>query len=55
MEMKVKNNYDIEKIFGNRGLFADEFYYLNAERIGPRNYQLMWCIWRKHNAFIKIG
>ncbi|MDU2210345.1 MAG: AAA family ATPase, partial [Eubacterium sp.] len=41
MEMKVKNNYDIEKIFGNRGLFADEFYYLNAERIGPRNYQLI--------------
>lgn len=41
MEMKVKNNYDIEKIFGNRGVFADEFYYLNAERIGPRNYQLI--------------
>jgi predicted ATPase len=24
-----------------KGLFAEEFYYLNAERIGPRNYQLI--------------
>lgn len=41
MEMKVKNQYKIEELFDNKGLFADEFYYLNAERIGPRNYQLI--------------
>lgn len=41
MEMKVKNKYDVQGMFEQKGLFADEFYYLNAERIGPRNYQLI--------------
>lgn len=41
MEMKVRNHYNIEETFGNNGLLSDEFYYLNAERIGPRNYQLI--------------
>lgn len=41
MEMKVKNKYDIQEMSNNKGLFADGFYYLNAERVGPRNYQLI--------------
>lgn len=39
MEMEVENKYDISKLSENQGLFSDDFYYLNAERIGPRNFQ----------------
>ncbi|MBQ7833971.1 MAG: DUF3696 domain-containing protein [Lachnospiraceae bacterium] len=41
MEMRVKNRYDINEMSEKEGLFFDEFYYLNAERVGPRNYQLI--------------
>lgn len=41
MEMEVEDSYDIAEIPDKTGLFADDFYYLNAERTGPRNYQLM--------------
>lgn len=39
MEMTVTNAYDVAEMSINGGLFSDGFYYLNAERIGPRNYQ----------------
>lgn len=39
MEMLVRNEYDIAKMSSDGGLFSKGFYYLNAERIGPRNYQ----------------
>lgn len=39
MEMVVRNKYDIEEMSLSEGLFSKGFYYLNAERTGPRNYQ----------------
>lgn len=39
MEMAVHNEYDIEEMSLREGLFSKGFYYLNAERTGPRNYQ----------------
>ena len=39
MEMSVKNRYDVAKMSSSEGLFSKGFYYLNAERTGPRNYQ----------------
>lgn len=39
MEMAVHNKYDIEAMSSTEGLFSKRFYYLNAERTGPRNYQ----------------
>ena len=39
MEMTVHNKYDIEEMSLKEGLFSKGFYYLNAERTGPRNYQ----------------
>ncbi|MCR2050877.1 DUF3696 domain-containing protein [Acetatifactor muris] len=39
MEMTVKNRYDVAKMSSSEGLFSKGFYYLNAERMGPRNYQ----------------
>lgn len=39
MEMAVHNRYDIETMSLTEGLFSKGFYYLNAERTGPRNYQ----------------
>lgn len=39
MEMLVRNEYNMAKMSSDGGLFSKGFYYLNAERIGPRNYQ----------------
>ncbi len=39
MEMAVHNEYEIEDMSLRQGLFSKGFYYLNAERTGPRNYQ----------------
>lgn len=39
MEMIVRNRYDAAKMSSCEGLFSRGFYYLNAERTGPRNYQ----------------
>lgn len=39
MEMTVYNKYNMAEMSNEGGLFSKEFYYLNAERIGPRNYQ----------------
>lgn len=39
MEMVVQNRYDVTKMSSDEGLFSKGFYYLNAERKGPRNYQ----------------
>lgn len=39
MEMVVENRYDVSELSSNEGLFSQGFYYLNAERTGPRNYQ----------------
>ena len=39
MEMETENIYDISEMSGENGIFSEGFYYLNAERIGPRNYQ----------------
>lgn len=39
MEMEVEMIYDVSEMSDREGLFAKDFYYLNAERIGPRNYQ----------------
>ncbi len=41
MEMVVQNKYDIVKMSSEGGLFSKGFYYLNAERRGPRNYQII--------------
>lgn len=39
--LNLKFLYTFDKINKLGGIFSDEFYYLNAERIGPRNYQEM--------------
>lgn len=39
MEVLVSNPYNLEEMLLKKGLFAENFYYVNAERIGPRNYQ----------------
>lgn len=41
MEMRVEKRYNVDEMSEEGGLFSNEFYYLNAERIGPRNYQLI--------------
>lgn len=41
MEMIVRNEYSVEHMSLSAGLFSKGFYYLNAERTGPRNYQTM--------------
>lgn len=41
MEMQVDNIYSVETMSNNKGLFAEECYYLNSERMGPRNYQMI--------------
>ncbi len=41
MEMAVMNVYDTEEMSAKGGLFSGKFYYLNAERTGPRNYQII--------------
>lgn len=40
-EMEVKNRYDVSEMSAKKGIFSENFYYLNAERKGPRNYQLI--------------
>ena len=39
METMVQNKYNIAEMSSEGGLFSKGFYYLNAERTGPRNYQ----------------
>ncbi|MCI8506324.1 MAG: DUF3696 domain-containing protein [Lachnospiraceae bacterium] len=39
MEMETENRYDVLEMSGKEGIFSEYFYYLNAERTGPRNYQ----------------
>lgn len=39
MEMSTENAYELSEMALAGGLFSEHFYYLNAERIGPRNYQ----------------
>ncbi len=41
MEMIVENKYDVAEMSKKKGLFSKGFYYLNAERTGPRNYQII--------------
>ena len=41
MEMLTENKYELTELSSIGGLFSDSFYYLNSERIGPRNYQLI--------------
>lgn len=41
MEMETGNLADYEILSHEQGIFSDQFFYLNAERIGPRNYQLI--------------
>lgn len=41
MEMVSKNSYDVMEMSTGEGLFSKGFYYLNAERTGPRNYQII--------------
>lgn len=38
-EMIASIPKDVDELKSMKGLFADNFYYLNAERLGPRNYQ----------------
>lgn len=40
-EMEVENRYNVSEMSAVKGIFSEEFYYLNAERKGPRNYQLI--------------
>lgn len=39
MKMYVINPYTQGELGTEKGVFADSFYYLNAERLGPRSYQ----------------
>lgn len=41
MEMQIEKTNDISDMLQKDGLFSEEFYYLNAERTGPRNYQMI--------------
>ena len=41
MEMEVNNMYEVSELSAQEGLFSKGFYYLNAERMGPRNYQTL--------------
>jgi Uncharacterized conserved protein len=41
MEMEAANEYDVSVQSLREGIFSDGFYYLNAERTGPRNYQMI--------------
>lgn len=41
MEMAINNTCDVSKLSAQKGLFSKNFYYLNAERRGPRNYQMI--------------
>lgn len=41
MEMEVESQYDVSCMSLEEGLFSEAFYYLNAERIGPRNYHMI--------------
>ena len=40
-ELQTRLNCDLKKIRMKKGLFSDDFYYLSAERMGPRNYQII--------------
>lgn len=39
METSIPKNLDLSR--SNTGIYSNEFYYLNAERLGPRNYQII--------------
>ena len=41
LSLKINCAYDKEQLSQIGGVFSDKIYYLNAERIGPRNYQKM--------------
>ena len=41
MELETENIYNVSKMSMKKGLFSEGFYYLNAERKGPRNYQMI--------------
>lgn len=39
LQFTVKCSYSLQELINSRGIFAENFYYLNAERLGPRTYQ----------------
>ena len=39
--MLFRSRYDVSEMSAKKGIFSENFYYLNAERKGPRNYQLI--------------
>lgn len=41
LEMEVLMPQSIDRLREKEGLFSEGFYYLNAERLGPRNYQII--------------
>lgn len=41
MEIVTENKFDVSEMAMKQGIFSEEFYYLNAERNGPRNYQMI--------------
>ncbi len=41
LSMNIECHYSYEELAELQGIFYDKLYYLNAERMGPRNYQKM--------------
>lgn len=39
LQLTIKCPYSLQNLEKAQGIFAKNFYYLNAERLGPRNYQ----------------
>ena len=39
IQMSARNVYSLKQMEQERGIFSKVFYYLNAERLGPRKYQ----------------
>lgn len=39
LQFSVKCSYSLQELMKAKGIFAENFYYLNAERLGPRTYQ----------------
>jgi len=41
LEMTCARMQNLKEVESSGGVFSDDFYYLNAERLGPRNYQVI--------------
>ena len=51
LSLSLKTNIQSEHMENYKGVFSPHFYYLNAERLGPRNYQAMESYEQAHCGF----